>query len=251
MFELYISQAEDPTMEIVKKEELLENEVPTKKKKRRQTIGEEIANAVSHCVMAVFGLVALVLLLVKQNSPRGLAGALIFGLAIFILYTMSTLYHSLSFTKAKGVFKRFDHLSIFILIGGTFAPALLLLPSLQVPFFGMGWIEKGIALLTIQWVVIALGIVFKSIWVYKFQAFHFVIYLILGWSALFFIKELYTDSVPAFWLILAGGVAYSVGTIFYALSHKVKYFHFVWHLWVNIGTILQFLAIYLFLINLS
>lgn len=237
----------ETTTETVKTSE----EIKTKHKKRRQSIGEEIANAISHCVMAIFGLVALILLLVKQDSPRGLAGSLVFGLSIFILYTMSTLYHSLSFTRAKGVFKRFDHLSIFILIGGTFAPALLLLPSLQVPFFGMTWIEKGMALLIIQWVVIALGIVFKSIWVYRFQAFHFVIYLILGWSALLFIKELYIDSIPGFWLILAGGIAYSIGTIFYALSHKVKYFHFVWHLWVNIGTILQFLAIYLFLINLS
>lgn len=222
-----------------------------KRLKRRQTIGEEIANAVSHGTMAVFGLVALILLLVKQNSGRGLASALVFGLSIFILYLMSTLYHSLSFTRAKGVFKRFDHLSIFILIGGTFAPALLLLPSLQVPFLGMSFIEKGIALLIIQWIVIVLGIVFKSIWVYKFQAFHFIIYLILGWSALLFIKELYVDSVPAFWFILAGGFAYTIGTVFYALSAKVKYFHFIWHLWVNIGTILQFLAIYLYLINLT
>jgi len=232
------------------KEMIVQDAQNINKQKRRQSIGEEIANAVSHCVMAVFGLVALILLLIKQDSPRGLAGALIFGLAIFILYLMSTLYHSLSFTKAKGLFKRFDHLSIFILIGGTFAPALLLLPSLRVPFLGIGWLEKGIALLIIQWLVIIIGIVFKSIWVYKFQAFHFIIYLILGWSALLFIRELYTDSIPAFWLILAGGVAYTIGTIFYALSHKVKYFHFIWHLWVNIGTILQFVAIYLYLINM-
>lgn len=222
-----------------------------KKVKRRQSIGEEIANAVSHCVMAIFGLVALILLLVKQNNGRELAAALIFGLSILILYTMSTLYHSLSFTKAKGVFKRFDHLSIFILIGGTFAPALLLLPSLKSPFLGIAFIEKGLALLIIQWLVIAFGIVFKSIWVYKFQAFHFVIYLILGWSALFFIGELYQDSVPAFWFILGGGLAYTIGTIFYALGSKVKYFHFIWHLWVNIGTILQFVAIFFFIMNLS
>ena len=124
-------------METTTETVITSEEIKTKHKKRRQSIGEEIANAVSHCVMAIFGLVALVLLLVKQNSPRNLAGSLVFGLSIFILYSMSTLYHSLSFTRAKGVFKRFDHLSIFILIGGTFAPALLLLPSLQVPFFGM------------------------------------------------------------------------------------------------------------------
>lgn len=219
------------------------------RKKRHQSIGEEIANAVSHVVMLVFGIVALILLLLKQNSPRGLMSSLIFGLSILILYLMSTLYHSLSFTKAKGVFKRFDHISIFLLIGGTFAPALLMLPNLQVPFLGIAWLEKGIALLIIQWLVIISGIIFKSIWVYKFPIFHFVIYLILGWSALLFIQELYAFSLPAFWLILFGGVAYTIGTIFYAFS-KIKYFHFIWHLWVNIGTILQFIAVYMFLIAL-
>ncbi len=219
--------------------------------KRPQTVGEEIANAISHGVMVIFGIVALVLLLIKQNSARGLAGGLIFGISILILYLMSTLYHSLSLTKAKGVFKRFDHISIFLLIGGTFAPALLLLPSLQTPFLGISWLETGIALLIIQWLVIAVGIVFKSIWVYKFKAFHFIIYIILGWSALIFIRELYIDNLPAFWLILAGGIVYTLGTVFYALSSKVKYFHFVWHLFVNAGTILHFIAIYQFLINLS
>ncbi len=219
--------------------------------KRPQTVGEEIANAISHGVMVIFGIVAIILLLIKQNSGRGLASSIIFGISILTLYLMSTLYHSLSLTRAKGVFKRFDHISIFLLIGGTFAPALLLLPSLQTPFLGISWLEKGIALLIIQWIVIAAGIVFKSIWVYKFRAFHFVIYIILGWSAIFFIRELYLDNVPAFWLVLVGGIVYTIGTVFYALSSKVKYFHFVWHLFVNAGTILHFIAIYQFLINLS
>lgn len=223
----------------------------TPKVKRPQTVGEEIANAISHGVMVIFGIVAIILLLIKQNSPRGLAGSLVFGISILTLYLMSTLYHSLSLTKAKGVFKRFDHISIFLLIGGTFAPALLLLPSLQTPFLGIAWLEKGLALLIIQWLVIIVGIVFKSIWVYKFRVFHFLIYVVLGWSAVVFIRELYIDSLPAFWLILAGGIVYTLGTIFYALSSKVKYFHFVWHLFVNAGTILHFIAIYQFLINLS
>lgn len=221
-----------------------------KTRKRPQSIGEEIANAVSHGVMAVFGIVALVLLISKQNSIRGLISALIFGLSIFILFLMSTLYHALSFTKARGIFKRFDHLSIFILIGGTFAPALLLLPTIKDPFLGVPWmLEKGLTLFIIQWILITIGIVFKSIWVYKFQKFHFVIYLLLGWSSLTFIIELYSFSIPAFWLILAGGIAYSAGTIFYAFS-KVKYFHFVWHIFVNIGAMLQFFAVYLYIIGL-
>lgn len=220
--------------------------------KRKQTLGEEIANAVSHGVMVIFGIVGLVFMLIKQDSGRGLAGALIFGISILMLYLMSTLYHSLSATGARGIFKRFDHLSIFLLIGGTFAPALLLLPSLQaqVPFASLPWLDKGLLLFIIQWFFIVLGIIFKSIWVYKFKSFHFIIYLVLGWSAVFFIGELHTDSIPGFWYILGGGIAYTIGTVFYALSHKVKYFHFVWHLWVNIGTILHFIAIYYYIFNL-
>lgn len=228
---------------------VINEETKPLKVKRPQTIGEEIANAISHGVMAIFGIVALVLLLVKQDSPRELAASIIFGISIIILYMSSTLYHSLAFTKAKGLFKRFDHISIFILIGGTFAPALLLLPGLMEPFFNIPWmLEKGLTLLIIQWLVIILGIIFKSIWVYKFQAFHYVIYLVLGWSAISFIGELHAYSLPAFWLILSGGVAYTIGTVFYALSSKIKYFHFIWHLWVNIGTILHFIAIFVFIL---
>lgn len=225
-----------------------------KKIKRRQSIGEEIANGVSHLALIPFGIVALILLIIKANNlvgidkARGMTGAIIFGISIIILYTMSTLYHSLSFTRSRGVFKRFDHISIFILIGGTFAPALLMIDGLRSPFLGISWmLDTGLTLLIIQWAFIVFGIVIKAIWVYKFQAFHYVIYLVLGWCALLFVGPLYRQSIPSFWLILSGGFAYSVGTIFYALGNKVKYFHFVWHFFVAAGTILQFIAIYGFL----
>ncbi len=214
------------------------------KTKRPQTIGEEIANAVSHGVMAALGVWALVLLILKSNDGISLFAGIIYGVSIFLLHLMSCLYHSLSFTKAKGVFKRFDHISIFLLIGGTFAPALLLLPGLRDPLMGL---STGWWLFIIQWFFITVGIVFKSIWVHKFQAFHYVIYLILGWSALVFITELYAFSIPAFWLILAGGLSYTVGTIFYALSSRMKYFHFVWHIFVAAAAVIHFIGIYFFI----
>jgi len=220
----------------------------TKKPKRQQTIGEEIANATSHGVMALFGIYALIVLILQADNGWEMTSAIVFGISIILLYLMSCLYHSLAYTKSKSVFKRFDHISIYILIGGTFAPALLLLPSLrQTPFLGIeGMLDVGLTLFIGQWTLIIIGIVFKSIWVYRFQAAHLAIYLLIGWSAIYFISDLYQYSAPAMWLILAGGICYSVGVVFYVLS-RIKYFHFVWHIMVAAGTILQFLAIYLYL----
>jgi hemolysin III len=209
--------------------------------KRKQTIGEEIANAISHGIMGIFGIVALILMILRSNTIREYAGAILFGGSITLLYIMSTLYHALTNKKAKSVFKRMDHISIYVLIGGTFAPALLLIPDLQLPFLGP--MSLGVLLLTIQWILIIIGTVFKAIWIKRFSTIHVIIYLLMGWSSLIFVGALFNYSPNAFIFVLLGGIAYSLGVIFYALS-KVKYFHFIWHLWTALATILQFIAIY-------
>lgn len=215
-----------------------------KKEKRIQTIGEEVANSVSHGLMTVFGIVGLIMMLIKSTDEFQVASAIIFGISMIILYLSSTMYHALSFTGAKSVFKRFDHIGIYMLIGGTFAPIFLLLPAFRVPIFGMeGWLPLGLLLCILQWVLIITGMVFKSIWVYKFQTMHIVIFLLLGWSGLYFMIDLYKYSPSTMWLILLGGLSYSIGVIFYKQSDKL-YFHFIWHLFVGLGTILQFMAIY-------
>ncbi|MDA0871981.1 MAG: hemolysin III family protein [Firmicutes bacterium] len=208
---------------------------------RKQTTGEEIANAVSHGIMGLFGLIALILLLIESTTIREYAGAILFGGSIMLLYIMSTLYHSLTNKKAKSVFKRMDHISIYVLIGGTFAPALLLIPQLQEPFIGQ--MSLGVFMLTIQWILIIIGTVFKAIWIKRFSTIHVIIYLLMGWSSLIFVGALLSYSPSAFVFVLLGGIAYSLGVIFYALS-KYKYFHFIWHLWTSLATILQFIAIY-------
>lgn len=219
-----------------------------KKEKRIQTIGEEVANSVSHGLMTVFGIVGLIMMLIKSTDEFQVASAIIFGISMIILYLSSTMYHALSFTGAKSVFKRFDHIGIYMLIGGTFAPIFLLLPAFRVPIFGMeGWLPLGLLLCILQWVLIIAGMVFKSIWVYKFQTMHIVIFLLLGWSGLYFMIDLYKYSPSTMWLILLGGLSYSIGVIFYKQSDKL-YFHFIWHLFVGLGTILQFMAIYNYLI---
>lgn len=211
-----------------------------------QTVGEEIANAISHGIMAIFGIVAMVLLIAKSTTTLEIISAVIFGFGMINLYTMSTIYHALFHPTAKSVFQRFDHLSIYILIGATFAPALLLLPELQNPIFGDRGIGMGPLLFIIQWTLIAIGVVFKSIWIKKYMRLHVFLYLAMGWSALIFIRQLFAYEQGAFWFLLGGGLAYSIGVIFYA-QPKIKYFHFIWHIFTAMGTILQFFAIYLYL----
>ena len=203
-----------------------------------QSLGEEIANAISHGLGAVFGIVALVLMLMKSSDGYDVFGSLIFGVSIILLYMMSTLYHAFkNDTPVKRLFKRFDHISIYVLIGGTFAPIFIMI--VEKP---LGWY-----FLIAQWSLITLGIVFKAIKINKFLVQHLMLYLLLGWSGLTLIGPLYTYSNMAFYYILAGGIAYTVGVIFYALSKVFRYSHFIWHIFVFLGTLLHFIAIYVYL----
>ncbi|MFA5480879.1 MAG: hemolysin III family protein [Bacilli bacterium] len=205
---------------------------------KRQSLGEEIANAVSHGLGAVFGIVVLVLMLVKSHAVEQVVSVTIFGTGIILLYLMSTLYHAFkNDSVVKELFKRFDHLSVYLLIGSTYSPIYILI--LDKP---LGWI-----LLAVQWAIIIVGIVLKATLIKRFMYFHLAMYLILGWSGIIFFGSLYAFSSIAFFLILGGGIAYTVGVLFYAL-HPFKYSHFVWHIFVFIGTLLHFLAIYLFLL---
>lgn len=214
------------------------------KKTNTQTLGEEIANAISHGIMALLGIIFLVLLLLKSNKTLEYVGASIFGFGMIFLYSMSTMYHALSHKGAKALFKRFDHLAIYILIGASFAPALLLIDSLQEPYlFNIG---LGPILFIVQWLLIIVGVTFKAVLIDKLEKLHLFTYLLLGWSALIFVSELFHFSKGAFIYILLGGVSYTLGVIFYTLP-KIKYFHFIWHLFVGLGTSLHFIAIYYYI----
>lgn len=206
-------------------------------KKVKQTLGEEIANAISHGLGALLSVAGLVLMTVKASGAKAIVGVIIFGATAIILYTMSTLYHSFKKdTKVKRVFRRFDHLSIYLLIGGTYLPIFLTVFNFPI----------NIIFVIIQWTVIALGVILKSVHFKKFQKLHVVFYLILGWSGLAVFKTLWSTSKEAFIWILLGGVSYTLGVVFYALRRK--YSHFVWHLFVLGGTTLHFFAIYLHLL---
>lgn len=210
-----------------------------KKQSKIQSLGEEIANAVSHGLGGLLGITALILMLVKSSDGYQVFGSIVFGVSMILLYTMSCLYHSFKKeTTVKNIFKRFDHISIYILIGGTFAPIFIV--AIDKP---MGWIY-----LVIQWVIIALGIVFKAVKINRFQVLHVMLFLVLGWSGLTLAPTLINHYQNAFYLILLGGIFYSVGVFFYA-TRFFKYSHFVWHIFVLLGTVSHFFAIYLYILK--
>ena len=210
----------------------------SEKKKRPQSLGEEIGNAITHGVGAIFAIIALILMLTKQTTGVGLAGSLVFGISMFFIYLSSCLYHCFKHgSKVKALFRIFDHSSIFILIAGTYTPILLS----GVLGGTLGWVYFGI-----QWGIVVLAILVRIFFPKKNGILRVVLSLILGWSGLSIIPNMYHYSLPFFWLILAGGLAYSAGIAFYI--SRFKYSHFVWHFFVLGGTICHFIAIYLYLL---
>ena len=203
--------------------------------------GEEIFNAVTHGIGAALAIPGLILLLVK-SSAFGTAiytvSTAIFGVTIILLYTLSTLYHSLTSEKAKQVFKVLDHSSIFLLIAGTYTPF-----SLLVLRGAWGWSIFGVV-----WGLAVTGIIIESIFIKKLKLFTLILYLSMGWVVIVALKPL-IRSIPTgglYWLI-AGGLSYTFGVIFYVMK-KVKYAHGIWHLFVLGGTICHFFAVYYYVI---
>lgn len=203
---------------------------------RQQTLGEEIANSISHGV-GVLAAMAVTPLLIMKAIPLGAAaitGVSIFGVTMIVLYLASTLYHAFPHSKTKHVFRIFDHSAIFLLIAGTYTPfTLTVLPG------AWGW-----TLLGIIWSLAVAGIVLKSIQNVGTNKLSIALYLGMGWLAVLAAKPLY-DAFPAwglFWL-LAGGVMYSVGVLFFAYDHRIRYNHFIWHLFVMAGTSCHVVAV--------
>jgi hemolysin III len=203
---------------------------------RRQSLGEEIANSISHGAGLVAGAVAapaLIVAAVRRGDAAFIVGASIFAATILLMYLSSTLYHALPESRAKRVFRVFDHGSIYLLIAGTYSP------------FTLGMLKGawGWTLFGIVWGLAILGIVMKS----TGRAWHPFsstgLYLFMGWLAVIAVQPLWTHLPAASiaWLA-AGGLAYTVGVGFYA-ARGLRYGHFVWHLFVVAGTTCHVLAV--------
>jgi hemolysin III len=203
------------------------------------SLGEEIANAVTHGVGAALSVAALVVLVgiaALWGSAWHLASAIVYGVTMFVLYTASTLYHAIQHPRARHVFKVIDHAGIYLLIAGTYTPFTLVTMRED----GGWW------LFAIVWVLAAVGISLEAFWVYRPKWVSAAVYLGMGWLALAAIRPL-ADNLEAggVWLLIGGGLAYTVGTIFYVLK-RVQFMHAIWHLWVLAGTVLHFLAVMLY-----
>lgn len=198
---------------------------------------EEIGNSITHGIMAIFCLIMLPLVSVygyiKHNIVISI-GFSIYVICIFLMFLMSTLYHSMKFeTNQKIIFRILDHCGIYLAIAGSFTPVCLK-------------ILDGVFLYIIliaQWGMVIIGIIIKSLFTKKKPKGSSIIYLVMGWSALLLIPSLIkTQSILFFILILFGGLIYSIGTLFYRKKDKA-WFHFIWHIFVNIAAISQFIAI--------
>ena len=212
----------------------LESGRPLPENPPKRSLLEEIGNAVTHGAGAAFAVVAIVLMMIKQNSAAELVGALIYSVGLFVLFCISSLYHAFPYgSRVKRLFRRFDYSSIYLLIGATFAPILL-------AYIGG---VKGLIFFIIQWILIAAGITFIGVFgPGKLKFIHFPLYIILGWSGLILLPEMLAENLPFFIYIITGGIVYSLGIIPFAIKAKIS--HFVWHFFVLGGAVLQWIGIY-------
>ncbi|MCB1685782.1 MAG: hemolysin III family protein [Pseudomonadales bacterium] len=206
---------------------------------RAQTLGEEIANAVSHGCGALAAIAAIPLLTVHYaatgRGPVDLFAVSLFGSALVVLYLASTLYHALPDGSAKRVFRVLDHSAIYVLIAGSYTPFAL-------GVFRESW---GWSVFALIWALAGMGILLKSTGRASHPWLSSGLYLAMGWLALAFAEPLFSE-LPAmglFWII-AGGAAYTLGVIFFALDERLRYAHFTWHLFVLAGSVCHFVAVY-------
>ena len=206
------------------------------------TLGEEITNAVLHGIGALLSIAALVLCVVFSaihENVYAVVSSCIYGSTLIILYTMSCLYHSFKINNAKRVFRIIDHCSIFLLIAGTYTPYALV--SLN---GALGWTVFGLI-----WGCAILGIVLNAIDLNRFKKLSMVLYIAMGWAIIFAFKTLALNlPTGGIYLLVAGGIVYTIGAIFYGIGKKLKYMHSVFHFFVLSGSILHFFSILLYVV---
>ncbi len=207
--------------------------------------GEEIMNMVTHIIGGAFGLLALAACLTKTipgGNTLDLAGCMIYGISMVCLYAVSSVYHGLVPCMGKKVMQVIDHCTIYFLIAGTYTPILLsaFLPRYPI----LGWV-----LLTGQWLLAAVAATLTAIDLHHFRVFSMICYILMGWEIIFFLPQALTAlTPPGFGLLLAGGITYTIGAVLYGIGSKIPWFHSVFHIFVVMGSFLQFLAIFLYVI---
>ncbi len=209
------------------------------------TRGEERFNTVTHIIGGGIGVVTLVLCVILsalKGSINSVLCSIIFGVSMISLYSVSSIYHGLPEGMAKKVFQVLDHCTIYFLIAGTYTPMLLC---------ALIKVNPTAAFITFAavWGLTAIAVTLNAIDLKKYSIFSMICYIGIGWAIIFSIRDMYFALTPVgFWLLLSGGVVYTLGTIFYKLGNNKKYFHGIFHIFVLMGSILHSLSVMLYAI---
>ena len=216
---------------------MTKEEIDKRNEPPKLTLLEEIGNAVTHGIGAALSIAAFVVMLLKSDTSLKVLASCFYGICMILLFTMSCLYHSWKHGLfVKKLWRRFDYCSIYLLIGGTFAPLCLV-------YWGDA---KGLVMFCIQWGLIVTGITFIGVFgPARFRALHFTLYFLIGWSGLLFVPGMVKNDFWMFILILSGGIFYTIGMIPFA--KKKKGMHFIWHIFVILGAATMRLRIWLFI----
>lgn len=206
----------------------------------RYSCGEEVMNMVTHIVGGALGILALVLCVCKaaiRSDTLSIIGCFIYGVSMVTLYTMSSVYHGLRPGMGKKVMQVIDHCTIYFLIAGTYTA--LLLSAILPAYPALGW-----GLLIFEWGASALAATLTAIDLKKYNVFSMVCYITTGWAVIpFWRQALNVLTKPGFLLLLSGGIAYTIGAVLYGIGAKKKWMHSVFHIFVVLGSLLQFLCI--------
>ena len=215
---------------MMQKDPVLRNEPP------HRSLLEEIGNAVTHGVGALASIACLVLLLLRSDTPLKVFCSCVYGFCLLMMFLMSCLYHAFPHgSKVKRLWRRFDYIAIYLLIGGTYTPMWLL-------FWGP---PLGMWLCIAQWVLILTGVTLIGVFgPGRPKALHITLFIVLGWVGLVFLPAMIRRSVPLFLFTLGGGLLYTLGIIPFA--KKAKGAHFVWHFFVFFGALVHWFGIYFF-----
>ncbi|MGN0976701.1 MAG: hemolysin III family protein [Faecousia sp.] len=207
------------------------------------TKGEEIMNMVTHIVGGALGIVALTLCVIRaalHGNVYGVVTSAIYGTTMITMFTISSVYHGLKPNLGKKVMQVIDHCTIYFLIAGTYT--VVVLSAIRPVYPALGW-----SLFGFEWAMVALATTFTAIDLKKYSVFSMICYIGMGWAVIPFARQtLKVLTLPGFLLLLAGGIAYTVGSILYGLGKKRKWMHSVFHIFVDLGALLQFFAVYFY-----
>lgn len=207
------------------------------------TLAQELLNSISHGFGILLGIVVCLVCTFKTTGRLfPFIGSLVYGLSMIILYTCSTLYHGFLPGTSKKVFQILDHCTIYILIAGTYTPIILTEFVPDMPLIGWG-------LLLVQWGVSIVAITLNAIDLHRYRYFSYAAYLVLGWAIAFIAPLALKIMNPvALWYLLLGGISYTIGAITFVIGTKCRWFHGIFHILVIIGSFLQFIGIYLYIL---